>query len=186
MGTLIADWERRWRVVGPMPGGRRAIDRVMDPEFIRGLDALSLTELRERRREAMQEEADLSYVRRMLQGRIEIIEQQVAAGADVSDDELVARLTKALVPHTTSPGASSRHVLSEPQRLAERRRYAERLIADVGLSDPAALAPDEARQAVDRLRVQERLVSRTRGELHAIIDELTGELGRRYRAGEAL
>jgi hypothetical protein len=172
-------------MVGPMPGGRRRIDRIMDPAFIRGLDALPLTELRERRREAMQEEADLSYVRRMLQGRIEIIEQHVEADTEISDEDLVARLTQALVPNTTSPGGSSRHVLSEPQRLAERRRYVERLIADVGLSDPAALAPEEARQAVDRLREQERLVSSTRGELHAIIDELTGELGRRYRAGEA-
>lgn len=168
-------------MVTAMPGGRRRLDRIMEPDFLTGLADLSLDEVRERRQEAMREEADLSYVRRMLQGRIEIVEQEVDLTGSESDAELVAKLTRALSPHTTAPNASSRHLVAEPDRLAERRRYVERLIADVGLSDPASLTPEAARRALDMLREQEQLVSRTRGQVHAIIDTLTAELARRYR-----
>lgn len=170
-------------MVTPMPGGRRRLDRIMDPDFLAGLADLPMVEVRERRQDAMREEADLSYVRRMLQGRIEIVEQEIDLTGSESDDELVARLTRALVPHTTSPGSSSRHLVAEPDRIAERRRYVERLIADVGLSDPASLTPESARRALDKLREQERIVSQTRGQLHDVIDQLTAELGRRYRDG---
>lgn len=170
-------------MVTAMPGGRRRLDRVMEPSFLADLSDLPMDEVRARRQEAMREEADLSYVRRMLQGRIEIVEQEVDLDGSESDAELVAKLTQALMPHTTSPGASSRHLVAEPDRLAERRRYVERLIADVGLSDPSSLTPETARRALDKLREQERIVSQTRGAVHGIIDTLTAELGRRYRTG---
>ena len=57
----------------PMPGGRRRVDHVLAPEFLEGLSDLPLADLRARRREAEQEEADLSYLRRMLHGRMSII-----------------------------------------------------------------------------------------------------------------
>jgi hypothetical protein len=47
-----------------VPGGQRRIDRVLDPGFTDGVDRLGLPELRARR-----EEADVSYLRRLLQGR---------------------------------------------------------------------------------------------------------------------
>lgn len=170
-------------MVTAMPGGRRRIDRVMAPDFLTGLSDLPMDELRERRQTAMQEEADLSYIRRMLQGRIEILSAELQSAPDESDDELVARLTQALVSHAPAPGASSRHLVAEPTRLAERRRYVERVIADVGLSDVGSMDPDEIRAAIARLDEQEKLVSRTRGEIHEIIDTLTGELARRYQDG---
>ena len=52
-----------------MSGGRRRIDKVLADDFIADLEKIDIGDLRERRLEAEQEEADLSYVRRMLQGR---------------------------------------------------------------------------------------------------------------------
>lgn len=173
-------------MVVAMPGGRRRIDRVLAPEFISDLQDLPMQTVRERRQDAMQEEADLSYVRRMLQGRIEILSQELEISEELSDDELVARLTKAMMaqsPATTGTGGA-RHLVAEPSRLAERRRYVERLISDVGLSDVSALSPDEVRAAVARLEEQERLVSRSRAEVHHVIDQLTAELARRYQTGQ--
>lgn len=169
-------------MVTPMPGGRRRIDKVLDPSFVDDLGAVPMDEVRERRLRAMAEEADLSYVRRMLQGRIEIVSQQVGSTGAGSDEELVARLTAALAEHVTSPGSSSRHLVAEPDRIAERRRYVERLVADVGLSDPSALDPQTVERALGRLREQERLVSHTRSQVHDVIDALTAELARRYRS----
>ena len=170
-------------MVTALPGGRRRIDRVMAPEFLVGLSELPMTELRERRQTAMQEEADLSYIRRMLQGRIEILSAELDLAPNESDDDLVRRLTEAMVSHAPAPGSSSRHLVAEPTRLAERRRYVERVIADVGLSDVGSMSPDEIRSAIARLDEQEKLVSRTRSEVHEIIDTLTTELAHRYQGG---
>ena len=54
-------------------GGRRRIDRVLAPEYLDGLDGLGMEELRSRKAEAEQEETDLSYARRLLQGRLDIL-----------------------------------------------------------------------------------------------------------------
>ena len=47
-----------------VPGGQRRIDRVLDPRFTDRADQLGLAELPTRR-----EEADVSYLRRLPQGR---------------------------------------------------------------------------------------------------------------------
>jgi hypothetical protein len=60
------------------PGGHRRIDRVLSEGYLDGLASLPLAEVRELRDEAEQEEADLSYLRRMLQGRVDIIEAELA------------------------------------------------------------------------------------------------------------
>lgn len=174
----------RWNVVRPMPGGRRRVDRVLSPEFTGDLAGLSMQEVRERRQDAMQEEADLSYVRRMLQGRIDILDQELQADGGDSDEDLVARLTRAMVSHGSVQPSSSRHLTMEPSRLAERRRYVERLIADIGLSDPSTMTPDEVRGAVARLQEQEREVSEVRSQVHVVIDALTAELAARYRSSD--
>lgn len=170
-------------MVTPVPGGRRAIDRVMAPEFVQGLADLPMGELRERRQVAMREEADLSYVRRMLQGRLEILEAELDLTPDETDEQLVARLTRAMMANTTATTSSGHHVVSEPVRLAERRRYVERLISDVGLSDVTTMSETEIRSAVAQLAEQEQIVSRLRHQVHEVIDVLTAELAQRYQSG---
>ncbi len=61
----------------PIPGGRRRVDRVLGAGFLDDLDQLTLQELRERRHDAEQEDADLSYIRRLLQGRLDIIRAEI-------------------------------------------------------------------------------------------------------------
>lgn len=195
----------------PMPGGRRRIDRVLGQGFLDGLAELPLAELRARRREAEQEEADLSYVRRMLQGRADLLRAELdrrAGGAATSatsgtsagtatepsvppaqggdDADLVARLTAAL----TDPAGRSDHGLGrfltvEPSRVDEHRRAVEQLIADVGVSDVGAQTEDDLRAALARVEEVERGVSATRRKVQDVMDALTGEVGRRYQDGRA-
>jgi len=65
----------------PYPNGRRRIDKVLSEGYADDLAGLDLDELRSRRREAEQEEADLSYLRRMLQGRMDILRAELARRA---------------------------------------------------------------------------------------------------------
>ncbi|HEX8863129.1 MAG TPA: aerial mycelium formation protein, partial [Actinomycetes bacterium] len=59
--------------VEAIPGGKRRIDRVLEPRFVAGIDRLALEDLRKRREDAEAEEEAISYLRRVLQGRIDIL-----------------------------------------------------------------------------------------------------------------
>ena len=84
----------------PMSGGRRRVDRVLGEGFLDGLGEMTLQEVRQRRFDAEQEDADLSYIRRLLQGRMDIIraEQQRRATASGDADPLVDQLAQAGIP----------------------------------------------------------------------------------------
>jgi hypothetical protein len=89
-----------------VPGGQRRIDRVLDPGFTEGVDRLALPELRARREEA--EEADVSYLRRLLQGRLDILRAELvrrSAGGDQDVAGLLAGLPKILTDD--APGTFS-------------------------------------------------------------------------------
>ncbi|MDZ7576800.1 MAG: aerial mycelium formation protein [Candidatus Nanopelagicales bacterium] len=168
----------------PIPGGRRRIDRILDRSFIMDLPRLTLAELRDRRGQAMDEEADLSYVRRMLQGRIDILTDGLGSGVK-GTQELVEGLTQTLTGSGPRSSGSARRLTSESGGTGARRRRAERLMTDVGLSDPATMTKAKAEAALLLLRAEERDVSSVRNKVHEVIDALSAELGRRYRSGEA-
>ena len=60
----------------PRPGNRR-IDRVLAADYLEGLQGLPLAEVRQLRADAEQEEVDLSYLRRMIQGRLDILRAEL-------------------------------------------------------------------------------------------------------------
>src|SRR3954468_24512252 len=53
--------------------GRRRIDRVLAPSFVEGLDGLDVSELKQRRDEALAEREYLSLLRRLVHGRLDIL-----------------------------------------------------------------------------------------------------------------
>ncbi len=61
----------------PHGAGNRRIDRVLAEDYLDGLKQASLQDVRELRGEAEQEEVDLSYIRRMIQGRIDILRAEL-------------------------------------------------------------------------------------------------------------
>jgi hypothetical protein len=108
-----------------VPGGQRHIDRVLDPGFTDGVDRLGLPELRARPEEAEAEEADVSYLRRLLQGRLDILRaEQVrrSAGGDQDVGGLLAG-----PPTSDAPGTfSAVPRVQVPSRATEHRRRVER------------------------------------------------------------
>ncbi|PPK92054.1 hypothetical protein CLV92_11717 [Kineococcus xinjiangensis] len=178
---------------GYQEGGRRAIDRILSPAFLEDLDGIPLEDLRSRRTLAEQEEADLSYARRLLQGRLDIMQAETArrAGADGavdlpsvrSDAELVEALTDVLAEPRRMNHGYGRHSLVEPSRVGEHRRQAEAAVADPRLSDLAALGDDELAQAQETLRDMERELSADRHRVQHVMDACTEEITRRYREG---
>jgi hypothetical protein len=165
-------------------GGRRRIDRVLDDSFIFEVTSLPIEGLRERRNLARQEESDLSYLRRMLQGRIEIVELEIESFDHASDESIVDRLTAALTSVVGTAPANAR-ITNSPSGHAQDRRYSERLLNEVGMLEGAAANSDVVSALLVRLRGEERSVSDFRRKVQAVIDVLTHELGDRYRSGQA-
>lgn len=176
-------------------GGRRMIDRVLDPQFLDDLTSAPLTDLRARRHEAEQEEADLSYARRLLQGRLDILRaererRRGSGGPDLVHARSDAELVKALAAVLTDPGEREphglgRHLSVDPSRIGEHRREAEAAVADVSTADLDSLSPEEIDAVVARLEALERRVSDDRAKVQHAMDALTDEVARRYRDGVA-
>jgi hypothetical protein len=173
--------------VDPMVGGRRRIDRVLDPTFLDDLAGLALADVREKRREAEQEEADLSYIRRLLQGRMDIVRAELRrrhGGEDVGS--LVDQLAGILADGTVGqPHGLGRHVTVEPSRVDDHRRAVEQLVADAGISDVVHRDDAALADSLTRLEEYERAVSRNRRRVQEVMDACTAEIARRYQSGEA-
>jgi hypothetical protein len=170
---------------GPVPGGRRRIDKVLAADFATDLDALDFDELRTRRREAEQEEADLSYVRRMLQGRMDILRAELSRRAGGSQTKIVEHLSQVLSDSGRNDHGLGRFLRVEPSRVDEHRREVEQVIADVGVSDVEGHTDEDIRAALRRLEEFEHVVSEDRHRVQKVMDALTAQVAGRYKSGAA-
>lgn len=168
------------------PQGNRRIDRVLAEGFLEQLSELTLVEVRELRGEAEQEEADLSYIRRMIQGRLDILRAELNRRDGALQGTLVEGLAAILADEPRAPARGmGRHSTVEPSRADSHRRYVEALVADVDLSDVTARSTDQLAHAMRTLSAEEQEVSGKRRSVQAVMDTCSAEITRRYRDGEA-
>jgi hypothetical protein len=166
----------------------RRIDHIRRPEFLDALGDLSLDDLRTRRDSCLAEREYLSLLRRLVQGRAEILKAEVERrGAGGEQVPLVDRLAEILAGEPQGParGEAVRISLPEEEMLLARRRV-ERLVADAGLSDPGALDDERLAGAVEVLANEEREVSEARSDVLSVLDALQDELKRRYKDDPSL
>jgi hypothetical protein len=169
----------------PAGTGNRRIDRVLAEDYLEGLPQASLSEVRALRVEAEQEEVDLSYIRRMIQGRIDILKAELERRGG-EPGELVDRLASILADEQRSPARGlGRHSTLEPSRADEHRRYVEQLVHDADLSDASERSDDEIRTSLETLAGEELKLSGKRREVQGVMDACSAEITRRYREGEA-
>ena len=169
-----------------LPGGHRRVDRVLADDYLTGLGELPLPELRALRIEAEQEETDVSYLRRMLQGRMDIVEGELARRRGEGSGSLVDDLPRLLADAPSGgPRGLGRHNAAEPSRADSHRRRLEALIADLQLSDVPTRTDDELTRALTMLGEEEHSISERRREIQRVVDACHAEVARRYRDGEA-
>ncbi|MGP3773366.1 RsiG family protein [Streptomyces sp. SDT5-1] len=170
------------------PLSRPPAQRTDSPELPavpeQDLTTLRLPELRALRRAAQQNEADLSYVRRLLQGRIDILRAELGRRRD-PEAPVVDRLSEILRDQPTRQRSSARHVTVGTPHSEESRRLAQEMLAEVELSDLEARTDAELHTAMGRLVRYEQQVSRRRHQLQRTADDISAEITHRYRAGEA-
>ncbi|MEX0989051.1 MAG: hypothetical protein WEA54_06575 [Actinomycetota bacterium] len=169
--------------------GKRRIDRIREPSFAQSLDDLPLEELRERRDDCRLELEYVSLLRRLLQGRAEILKAEIERrDDDTGGASLVERLSDVLSgdEHPVSSRGAAVQVGVPDEELALARRRIERLWADAGVSDPTDQDRDELEKAIDVLVAAEKDVSADRTDVIAVLDRLQEELKRRYRDDPSL
>ncbi|GAA4777428.1 ABC transporter substrate-binding protein [Streptomyces sanyensis] len=166
---------------GGEPAGAQGSRPGLPPPDLR---ALRLAELRTLRRESQRDEADLSYLRRLVQGRLDILRAEVGRRAD-PESPVVDRLSEILADPPSRRGSSARHVTLSTPHGEEYRRLASEMLDEIALSDLDARTDEELRTAMGRLISYERQVSRRRQELQRMADDCSAEIARRYREGEA-
>ena len=167
-----------------------AFDRLVAPDDLGPLEQMEMRELRERRNSLQEAELALSYVRRQVQVRLDIVVdecQHRAGGAAARDPAaLVAELPKILAEHAA--GASRGpfpEVAFPPEAVEAVVAELDSVFATGSIGDLESLSDQELAGIADELRGIERRVSVRRGALHVAIDALQEEMLRRYKSGEA-
>ncbi len=162
----------------------RRIDKIVEPSFVGGIADLDIDELRGRRDQCLAEREYLSLLRRLLQGRAEILKAELdARGSSEEQAPLVDRLASILADDEhqgSSRGEAVRVSIPEDELLLARRRV-ERLANDIGLSEPSRLTDGELVVAIETLVDEEQGVSSSRREVIDVLDTLQAELMRRYK-----
>lgn len=167
-----------------MEGGRRRIDHVLAEDFTADLGSLDRDEVRRRRDLAHAEREYLSLVRRLLQGRRDILRAEHdrrRAGGDAPP--VLDRLAEILADGPQGPSRGEAPVLAvSVDEISLARRRVERLISDASLSNLDSLADEDLDAALVRLEDEERKISETRARVLEAHDRLQEEMKDRYRA----
>jgi hypothetical protein len=166
------------------------LDDITAPAYLEDLETWPLAQVRARRDETNEVETGLSYLRRLIQGRLDIVlaerRRRQEGGAAVEIGQLVERLPEILGDKVHAPGHGRLSALMGPGELdpeLEARLESALPGARLGtLEDLDDAALEGAFTALDELQ---RSVSQDRRAVCDVEDKLQEELVRRYRSGEA-
>lgn len=165
---------------------RRRDDRIFEASYLEELEVLPTPELRGRKAECEEYEAELSYARRLLQGKLDILRHKLserAKGGDSGIEEMLKTLPKILAEGTTPTIGRLPRILL-PRNAENQRREIERLASDSTLARIEELSAEELGAIVERLAVAEKEISQRRRRVQEVMDALSADLVRRYREGQ--
>lgn len=170
--------------------GQRRIDRILDPSYVEGLDELSTDEIRRRRDACEEEESGISFARRVLQGRLDILRAEALRRREAGHEEagsVLAALPDILGDEgTTSDPAQTRVTrFLVPPSVQYHRRDVDQAVDEESLAGLRERPVEELLEMVERLGTKERELSSRRRQVLDRIDALRDELLRRYKSGAA-
>lgn len=162
---------------------RRRIDRALEPEFVADLDSVDLAELRERRDTAEDVEAMVSYYRRLIHGRMDLLDFELSRRGGEEERSLLEALPEILARGMvlgTEPNLKYIEVMP-PLPDTTGRRLIDKIMDDGVLAQLPDLSKDEISESLSDLRDFERQLSAQRKQLHLVIDKLQEQIVSRYR-----
>lgn len=164
--------------------GKRRIDVVLEPEYLEGLDDLDLDEVRRRRDTATEVEAQISYYRRLLHGRMDLLDFEQRRRRGDEERSIIEALPEILAKGMILGSEPSlRHIETMPPLPSVTgRRLIDKIMDDGVLANLPELSDEELVEAIERLREVETNLSGQRRQLHQVIDALQDQMIARYRS----
>lgn len=157
------------------------VDALLTDDYLSGVDDLDVATLRGMRQECQTEEQRVSYARRILQGRIDVLRAEAAQRSGGESIGVFERLPEVLADHgqrAFDPATARPPSSIEPDHLGDD-------IEVEGPVDVAGLDDDGLRDLAARYAEQEATLSALRRRLFDAIDRLQAAIADRYRDGSA-
>lgn len=163
---------------------RRRIDQILEPGFAEDLDSLDLAEVRRRRLLARDVENELSFYRRLLHGRMDLIrfEQRRRRGEETRS--LIEALPHILADAPPT-GHRGRHVVTDLPPLPDvGRREVDSVLGDDVLIRLDEIDDGELESALEAIGEVEAEISEQRRQVQEAEDTLASHLAARYRSAD--
>lgn len=163
---------------------------MLSPTYLDGLQERPIEDVRAMRAECLEVETGLSYLRRMVQGPLDIVNHELSRRADgVGAADLasvVADLPETLGDVPRPPGSGRLSQTLEPTSIdPELASELENLVGDAQLAEVTSMDDRALSDLAVALGAFESKVSDRRRSYFELIDALQAEIARRYRVGEA-
>jgi AcrR family transcriptional regulator len=151
--------------------------RVLDPAYLDDVESHSVEQLRAMHSECLELETEVSYIRRLAQARIDILEAEIGRR---SSGQSLEQLIEALPQILADSGPRGNPALSRlPMQMAPEQdsEWAPDLQQFDGVfANLTTLTETELHDAIRGLRSLEREVSDQRRELHGVMDRIDQSL----------
>jgi hypothetical protein len=173
------------------------LGRLLTDSYLRGIESKSLDDIRSMRAECQSAEVALSYLRRLAQGRLDIVQaylvRPAADGGDTAATEPpdLAALVEGLPAILSSgpgrpPGPGHMvTVLAPDTEDPDLTAELDSVVSSDEIGHLGELGQERLSAMADGLEEIERRVSADRRALHQRIDTLQAELVSRYKSGRA-
>jgi len=172
-----------------MPNLQPDLDHLLADEYLVGLEELAIEDLRGRKSSCEQVEGELSYLRRLVQGRLDIINAELRRREDGENGGLAEMVDN--LPEILAEGGRGASTGRHPTEMTADVNY-RLLTADLDRIidvDTAAALPGMATHEVAAIAAAlielEQQVSSQRRALHDCLGTVQAEIVRRYKSGEA-
>ncbi len=169
-----------------MSDNRRRIDQIVDEDFVADLGSLSLDVLRERRRLCDQVENELSYYRRMLHGRMDLLLFELRRRRGEETRSLIEALPEILSDSGSGYEPSGRPIkVVIPDLPDQRRRRIDEVLEADFLTRIALVEESELLEIQLALVETEADISAQRHTVQEKFNLVQAELTNRYKEGLA-
>jgi hypothetical protein len=161
---------------------RRRLDQIKDPDFLTDLDSLTIDELRARRDLAEDVENELSYYRRFLHGRLDLLAFEQRRRRGEESRSLIDALTEILTGRDRVGGTSSRHLSTDlPDIPVKGRRHLDHVLGSDLMARLGEMSEAELSEAALELSDLESEISTVRQQVQTILDQVHAEVIARYK-----
>lgn len=167
------------------------LQRLLAEDYLQGLAERSLEDVRAMRAECQLAETSVSFLRRLAQGRLDIIhaflDRREDEGGSVDLAELVEELPAIIAAGPPRPAGPGRLPVQMAPAMDSGELTAELdEVIDAGqVVRLAEMSEEQLRAVAERLGTFEATVSQQRRALHERIDRLQREIVDRYKSGGA-